>query len=189
MNGYSGTAGAAGGNGNYDGYVYGSLDLLDTANEWASKNNTLYFWAPDNANPGNLNVEAKTRLYTFKLEHDYIEVEGFKVFAGATLIKGSHVVLNNMEMRYLNSTKHVQAGTSSKKGVVWSWPYTTSAATSDPISGVRFQGSHSTLKNSTLYYAMGEGITLAGNSNTIENNTISYTLQLHKLSKETHFIL
>ena len=175
INTASGTAGAAGGNGNYDGYVYGSLDLLDTASEWASKNNKLYFWAPDNANPRNLNVEAKTRLYTFKLEHNYIEVEGFKVFGGATLIKGSHIVLNNMEMRYFNSTKHVQAGTSSKKGVVWSWPYTTSAATSDPISGVRFQGSHSTLKNSTLYYAMGEGITLAGNSNTIENNTISYT--------------
>ena len=175
INTQSGAAGAAGGNGNYDGYVYGVLAVLDAQKEWASDGNTLYFRPNNDTNPSEFVTEAKTRLYVVNFAHDYIELEGFRTFAGATLLSGNHITLKNMDMRYVNSNKHVQAGTNSNKGSVWSWPYTTTVQSSDPVSGIRFQGNNNKLVDSKVYYSMGEGITLTGNFSTIENNTIKYT--------------
>lgn len=184
----TGGAGAAGGNGSYDGYVYGVLPVLDQAKEWSSDGNLLHFWAEGNVNPSSLNVEAKTRLYVLKIDHDYINLEGIKTFAGSTILNGDNITLDSMDLRYVNSTKHVQAGTQSSNGSVWSWPYTTVAASADPVSGVRFQGNHNRLRNSNVFYSMGEGITLSGDNNTVENNYVRYTNYLGHYSHAVQIV-
>lgn len=175
INTQSSAAGAAGGNGSYDGYVYGVLAVLDAQKEWASDGTTLYFRPDNDQGLNQLEVEAKTRLYVINFSHNYIEVDGLKTFAGATLLSGEHLTLKNVDMRYVNSNKHVQAGTNSNKGSVWSWPYTTDIQASDPVSGIRFQGNNNKLIDSKVFYSMGEGSTMTGNFNIIENNLIKYT--------------
>ncbi len=146
-------------------YLEGALVALDTAKEWfydaASK--TLYLQAPGGANPNSLNVTVKARNHAFDLRgKSNVTVKGVRIF-GATVItdqKSSNNTLDGLHADYISHFNTLE-------GDGFAISNSHSAET-----GIIFDGSGNTLKNSEIAHSAGNGVTLLGQGNTVSNNLI-----------------
>jgi hypothetical protein len=149
-------------------FIWGKRVLLDAANEWFLENGQLYLWAPNNANPNSRTVEVKRRSYAFDLtDRSYIAVNGLHIFA-ATITTGDvnksaneataqNITLNNIHVRYPSHFTFVNED---------GW----SDGRKD--TGLILYGRNHVLKNSTVVFSAGNGVTLAGNNHKVTNNII-----------------
>ena len=151
-------------------YLFNTLNALDSAGEWYFDPNeadgTLYLWAPDNADPGALTVEAKARQNGFVLDgKSYITIEGIDLFACnlTTDSESEHLVIDGINARYLSHYRLIEGGNMS------------AGRFGHRDTGIILDGSGHTLQDSTIAYSAGNGVSLIGNECTVSNCDISYT--------------
>jgi hypothetical protein len=149
-------------------FIWGKKVLLDSAGEWFAENGQLYLWTPQGDTPNNHTVEVKRRAYAFDLkDRSYIIVDGLQLFA-ATITTGdpqnpnattsSNITLQNIHVRYPSHFTFVEVNNIWGKGI--------------PDTGIVLLGRNHTLRNSTVAFSAGNGVTLAGTSHRVTNNII-----------------
>jgi hypothetical protein len=137
--------------GGFDHYfLFGKLDALDIPAEWHldRDNRTLYLWAPDGEDPAGHNVEARVRDYVFEArELSFIELRGFHFFGATFKFEAcTDCVVDNCHLLY--PTWAEQLG---------------------PAAQTLVLGSRNVMRNSSVVFADGPGVTVRGDQNTLEN--------------------
>jgi len=139
--------------------------------EWWKKGDTLFVKTPDGKVPDeNACVEAKRRLYAFALENQHdilirdIDLFGCSVntdykdfFTKTTLAGAYNITFDNLHAKYVTHF------TNQSKNWQMQWVQR---------SGFILSGTNITLKNSTIQYSAGSGISVFGKDNKILNNLI-----------------
>jgi len=133
-------------------YLYGIPALLDSPGEWAMEGDRVLLWAPRGADPARLRVEAKRREWAFDLrERSHIQVEGFLIFAaGITTVAAEHCAIAGCHLRYASHLAETSG---------WDVPQV----------GIVLGGTRNVLRDSSLTYSAGNGVSLTGERNTIRN--------------------
>ncbi len=141
-------------------YLSGVYGALDTAGEWYYNNatSTLYLWAPGNVDPATLTVEAKAREHGFDLDgKSYINIKNINLFACnvSTDVDSSYILMDNMDVIYVSHFTQIEETT-------WA-------------TGIVLEGNHNEIRNSTINFSAGNGVSLYGDYCTIYNCTITNT--------------
>jgi uncharacterized protein (TIGR03437 family) len=142
-------------------YLTGKLGELDTAGEFfLEAPSTIYLWTPSGDSPANHVVEVKHRQQAFNITNlSFITVQGLNIFSATIWVSGSsYVVLDNLSVKYVSHYSMLPAG----KTV-----YDLGGS-----SGFYLTGDHDVLRNSTISYSSGAGVTVLGSSHVVLNNTI-----------------
>ncbi len=152
-------------------YLYRSFVALDKQGEWFydSNKNVLYFWAPGNVNPNTLQVHAKHRQFCFDLSgRSNVTIQNISLFGCGINMNASSAnnVLSGIDAQYLSQFTDMPAMSPNST----SYWYTHYAD-----SGIVLNGSGNILRNSTLAWSAGNGVSLMGSSNTVTNNLIYNT--------------
>ncbi len=141
-------------------YLSGILAALDSPGEWYCDRatNTLYLWPLDGGNPSSRSVAVKTREYGFTAEKcDYIELDGLHFFGCAfSFQECNHCVINNCHLLFPTYAREL----------------TELAANRTPTPETRITGNTNTVKNCSLAFSSGHGLTVRGSQNLVENNLI-----------------
>jgi hypothetical protein len=153
-------------NGEY--YIVGPFSQLDQAGEWFydGGSSTLYLWTLGGGTPANHFIEAKARDVAFNCDGlSHIIIKDVGVF-GANLTTdadSSHLVVDGIVGRYLSHYTVIDEGDmgDGQKG------------TRD--SGIVLDGKYNTLRNSTIDYSAGNGVSLIGDSCSVINCEITNT--------------
>ena len=133
-------------------YLYGTLNALDTENEWFYDGSQLYFKAPGSVDPDSISVEVRTRRYSFNMgSQNYVEVVGLNLFAATVKMEGSHCLVENCRILY--PTPYFDQK-------IWGGD-----------DGVELDGSYNTVRRSEIAYSWGDGVTTptGSDNNTVEN--------------------
>jgi uncharacterized protein (TIGR03437 family) len=152
-------------------FLYRSLVALDKQGEWFYDSNgtVLYFWAPGDVDPKTLNVRAKRRQYAFDLSgRSNVSVQNVSLFGCGINMNASSAnnTLDGINAQYLSHFTDLP-GTASNPTSYW---YT---HTMD--SGIVLNGSGNILRNSTIAWSAGNGVSLMGSGNTVQDNLIVNT--------------
>jgi len=136
-------------------YLEGVPVLLDAPGEWCVEQGTVSLWAPGGEDPNRHRVEAKRRELAFDLSgREYVRVEGFRVFAATISMRDAgHCIVRNCHLRYASHFSDTEG---------WGTRYHTA-------SGVMISGSDNQLRDSSVVYSAGNGVTLLGERNTVRN--------------------
>jgi len=137
--------------------LFGSPALLDAPGEWCldRAHKVVRLWAPESDNPGKHRVEVKRRNFAFDLsQRDHIRVERFRIFAGAiSMADANHCLVRNCHLRYASHFSDCEG---------WGTRHHTT-------SGVLISGHDNELRDSSIVYSAGNGVTLLGGNNTVRN--------------------
>jgi hypothetical protein len=140
-------------------YINGSLNALDSPNEYYCNGSQLYLQAPKNANlsdssvTSKLNIEARKRQHGFNLgTQNFVQVRGFSLKAANVNVAGNNNLIDNCQILYPT-------------------PYT-DQTTIHSVPGVTISGQHNTISHSEIAYSWGDGITVSNSNNTVSNNLI-----------------
>jgi len=131
-------------------YLAGKLEALDVPTEWHldRDSGTLYLWMRDGEIPTGRNIEAKVREYAFEVqERQFIELRGFHFF-GATFRfdSCSDCIIDNCHLLY----------------PTWARRF-------GPAAQTLIDGSRNVIRNSSVVFGDGPGVTVTGEHNTLEN--------------------
>lgn len=137
--------------GGFDHYfLSGKLDALDIPSEWHldRKKQILYLWVPDGENPAKYDIEAKVRDYVFEVDGlEFIELRGFHFFGGTFRFDScADCVIDNCHLLY----------------PAW-------ARSVGPAAQTLIDGSRNVMRNSSVVFGDGPGVTIKGEYNTLEN--------------------
>jgi uncharacterized protein (TIGR03437 family) len=152
-------------------YLYRSLAALDKQGGWFydSGKQVLYFWAPGGVDPNTLDVRAKRRQYAFDLSgRSNVNITNISLFGCGINMNASSAnnTLEEIDAQYLSHFTDfpaVAAGPTS----YWYAHFMD--------SGIVVSGSGNILRNSTLAWSAGNGVSLMGSDNTVQNNLIVNT--------------
>jgi hypothetical protein len=152
-------------------YLYRSIAALDQQGQWFydSGQQLLYFWAPGGVDPNTLDVRAKRRQYAFDLSgQSNVNITNISLFGCGTNMNASSAnnLLDGIDAQYLSHFTDfpaVAAGPTS----YWYAHFMD--------SGIVMNGSGNILRNSTLAWSAGNGVSLMGSDNTVQNNLIVNT--------------
>jgi len=137
-------------------FLVGALKLLDAPGEWfyEETTQTLYLWAPQNADPNVHKVEAKARQLGIDLGfRSWISVEGINLLGCSLDLSGaSHCVVKEMKAFYISHTRGGK--TISSLG---------------ERSGIFMSGHYNRLANCEIAYSAGNGVHLGGTDNVVVN--------------------
>ena len=148
------------------GYIINALPALDAPQEWVWQDSTLYLWAADSEDPGDVTVEARVRIYAFDLTGlSNVIVKGLTLKAGSVLMADATgcvvddcIVLYPAPFGYYYSEKFVSYG-----------------QIEDGTAGIFLSGDGNIVKNSYISQSWACGITLEGKNHIVENNIIEDT--------------
>ncbi len=162
-------------------FIWGKRVLLDSASEWflepgAANANQLYLRTPQSDNPSGHTVEIKRRNYAFDLTGlSYVVIDSLQIFAAtittADVSKspneatGRNITLQNIHVRYPSHFSYVAPGEGWSEGM--------------NTTGIILFGQYHRLRNSTVAFSAGNGVTLAGSTHRVTNNIIhdvNYTI-------------
>ena len=142
------------------GYISHHINALDTANEWYWGDKKLYLWAPGDAHPNTLNVEARTDKWGFILNNrSNIRLSGlhFKA-AGLQMDGASNCTVEDCSFRYCSYFLN----TNLKK----SWR--------NADIGIQLGGNSNTIQHCYIMKNWGIAVHLKGSSHLIDNCIIKY---------------
>ena len=131
-------------------YLAGKLQALDIPTEWHLDRDTrtLYFWTPDGRSPTHHKVEAKIRDYAFEARDlAFIELHGFHFF-GATFKfdECTDCLVDNCHLLYPAWAKRLS-----------------------PAAPTLIFGSRNVMRNSSVIFGDGPGVTVRGDENILDN--------------------
>ncbi|MEY3895536.1 MAG: hypothetical protein RLZZ214_1055, partial [Verrucomicrobiota bacterium] len=144
------------------GAIVGVLGELDSAGEWFYGADTLHLWAPGNADPATVTVEARTRHLGFDLSgRSHIELRDIHLKActislrdsNACIVDGGSVRYPREFFRWTNGflrDNHIDPNT---------WEGT----------GLEVSGSGNTVRDAYIAHSWGDGVSIWGSNNTLEN--------------------
>lgn len=144
------------------GTIFGVLGELDSAGEWFYGADTLHLWAPGNADPATVTVEARTRRLGFDLSgRSHIELRDIHLKActislrdsNACIVDGGSVRYPREFFRWTNGflrDNHIDPNT---------WEGT----------GLEVSGSGNTIRDAYIAHSWGDGVSIWGSNNTLEN--------------------
>jgi len=131
-------------------YLSGKLEALDLPTEWHldRDSGTLYLWTHDGKNPTGHNIEAKVREYVFDAqERQFIEIRGFHFFGATFRFEScSDCIVDNCHLLYPTWARRV-----------------------GPAAQTLIEGSRNVIRNSSVVFGDGPGVTVKGEHNTLEN--------------------
>jgi hypothetical protein len=150
-------------------FIWGKKVLLDSAGEWFLESGQLYLRTPQSDNPTNHTIEVKRRMYAFDLTgRSHISVGSFQIFAAtittADVTKSPNeatardITLRNIHVRYPSHFTYVAPGSSWGEGM--------------KTTGLILFGKNHSLRNSSVAFSAGNGVTLAGSNHTVVNNIV-----------------
>ncbi|MBC8375934.1 MAG: T9SS type A sorting domain-containing protein [FCB group bacterium] len=132
------------------------LEFLDQAGEWFYDHETmeLYFWAPEDANPNDLNVRGKTQAYFFDVSNSNVfKIKRFNFF-------GTTIKINNSNYSEVDSCNFLYPSCYKRMlGVTGVEPEMTRISSS----------SDCLVKRCAFQYTDGSAIETDGGNNTIQN--------------------
>jgi fibronectin type 3 domain-containing protein/regulation of enolase protein 1 (concanavalin A-like superfamily) len=141
-------------------YLTGKFVALDSAGEWFydAGDDRLYLWTPKGDDPSAHAVEVKRRSDAFDLSgRSNITIQGLNIFA-ATIVTDAgsdDIVIDGVNARYVGHFTTSETG--------WEVPVD---------SGIYLAGTDSVIRNSTVAFSAGHGVSLGGSRNRVENNVI-----------------
>ena len=141
-------------------YLMNALGALDYDREWHYNNNTIYFKAPDGANPNNATLEYAAREKTINITKQYIQFEGINAFGGEISITGKFAVIKNGNFKHcLEMIDNLN---------------NTSAQISN--GSITVAAENATLENNIIQYGSSNGIMVRNNApnSIIQNNIIRH---------------
>jgi uncharacterized protein (TIGR03437 family) len=145
-------------------YLTGKLSELDAAGEWFldSASSTLYFWTPGGDSPAQHLVEAKHRKFAFDLSgRSLITIQGFNIFA-ATITsnpQSQYLVLDGLNAEYLSHYSLLPGADQYLAGI-------------ESGSGIILDGNNNVVRNSSIAFSAGNGVTVIGDGQRVFNNVI-----------------
>lgn len=159
-----------------DGYyfLFGTLNALDAEREWFYDVNstTLYFMAPAGADPNNIDVRSKQRLYAFDLRGKTgVTIANISIFASTIITDelSSHNALDRINAKYVSHFTALPPAADDPSGDKYSILQVHRSDT-----GIIINGTGNTVENSTIDYSAGAGIALEGTGNVLRNNLIHH---------------
>jgi hypothetical protein len=153
------------------GYITGVMGALDTTGEWVLQSSQLYLWPPKSDNPMGHFVEAKRRQLGFDFAGlSYIQVKGIIVFASsATLDKARYCTFDSCHFAY---PSHYTLMANARQLYL---DGTGAARRLRGETGLYFGGANCAIKNWSVRYSPGPGITMSGLNDTVENCLVDET--------------
>ena len=141
-------------------FLFGRLSELDAPGEWFYETaaNTLHFRPPGNDSPAKQRVEFKVRPYAFDLRGKaQVVVRGMQLFAATVITDAAshHLDLDGLDVRHPSHFSTL---------VRWRTGLTD--------SGIILEGTANVLRNSSIAFSAGNGVSLLGVGNTVSNNVI-----------------
>jgi hypothetical protein len=138
------------GNGDWGFFLQNKLSELDSPGEWFydAQSGNLYLWAPNNANPNNLVVEASV--------HDYGVEMGWQ---------RQHVRVRDLEFRYQRIAGYYNPGGNNNR--------LENCAISHTYHGVRSAASNSLYHNNTISHTYATGMNVLDQNSTVSNNVLT----------------
>ncbi len=155
-------------------YLFGTRDALDSEREWFYDVNstTLYLMAPGGADPNNVDVRTKRRLYAFDLRgKTNVTVANIAIFASTIITDelSSHNTLNRINAKYVSHFTALPQAAADPTGGDYSI-----LLAHQKDTGIIIYGQGNTLENSTIDYSAGSGVALEGTGNILRNNLIHH---------------
>ena len=149
--------------------LVGKKSLLTGPNAWYydAGAHLLYMWAPSGGAP--TGITAKKRNYGFDLNNrSYVTVRGINLFATSltTDDNSTNDVLDGITAKYTSTWQTAQYDTNLPYAGVYD-------ANHHADSGILLHGTNNALRNSTLRYSMGNGVSVKGSGHDISNNLIT----------------
>jgi hypothetical protein len=131
-------------------YLSGMLEAVDIPTEWHldRDSRTLYLWLRDGENPTGRNIEVKVRDYIFEARgRQFIELRGFHFFGGTFRFDScADCVVDDCHLLY----------------PTW-------AGRIGPAAQTLIEGRRNVMRNSSVIFGDGPGVTVKGEHNTLEN--------------------
>jgi hypothetical protein len=137
------------------------LSTLDAENEWHAEAGKLYLWPPGGVDPDKLTIEATRRRFTFDLaDRAFVEFHGLRFFAGSVnLDRAADCLFDDCHFRWPSFDRLLKGGFNRDRGIA---PQTEGL-------GIVMGGARNVIRNSTVAYGTGDGISVFGENNTVEN--------------------
>lgn len=157
-------------NGSY--YLYNSLDFLDTPNEWYQNpaDSMLYIYSQDGNIPGN--IMARRRKWAIDAGgKEYIQFHDISTMAaGINLDSANHCILNELTCKNVCSFYEIDFPLAREdSGFIMN--------KNTPGVGILITGTNNIMRNSSVEYSWGDGISLGGKNNNVFNckvNDVNY---------------
>ncbi|MFE9044991.1 RICIN domain-containing protein [Streptomyces sp. NPDC007818] len=149
--------------------LVGKRSLLTGPNAWYydAGARRLYMWAPGGGTP--TGVTAKKRNYGFDLDgRSHITVRGIDLFATSVTTDDHSAgnVLDGITATYTSTWQTAQYDTNQPYAGIYD-------ANHKSDSGILLHGTGNVLRNSTLRFSMGNGVSVKGSGHDISNNLIT----------------
>ena len=144
-------------------FLTGKISELDTGGEWFldTAASSLYFWTPDGDSPAQHVVEAKHRQLAFDLSgRSFVNIQGFHIFAASITsnAQSHHLVLDGLNVQYVSHYSLIPNAGVGDNG--------------DLNTGIILDGANNVLRNSTIAFSAGSGVSVKGESERVFNNVI-----------------
>ena len=140
----------------HDYFLENKIEFLDSPGEWFYDvdSSLVYFWAPNNANPNNLNIRGKVQSYAFEIiDSDYIEIRDLEFFGTTFKFENSdYSIVDHCNLVYPSCYKRML-------GVV----------DIQPEMSIFTSSSNCKVINSAFRFIDGSALEMYSGSNTIEN--------------------
>ena len=157
-------------------YLTGELSELDAAGEWFldSASSRLYFWTPAGDSPAQHLAEAKRRQFAFDLSgRSFITIQGLNTFA-ATINSdpnSQYLVLDGLNAQYLSHYSLLPGAQPNLVEIQPGGAYPNFAGMPGG-SGIILNGNNDVLRNSSIAFSAGNGVTVIGGGHRVFNNVI-----------------
>ena len=140
----------------HDYFLEKKIEFLDSPGEWFYDvdSSLVYFWAPNNANPNNLNIRGKVQSYAFEIiDSDYIEIRDLEFFGTTFKFENSdYSIVDHCNLVYPSCYKRML-------GVV----------DTQPEMSIFTSSSNCKVINSAFRFIDGSALEMYSGNNTIEN--------------------
>ena len=140
----------------HDYFLENKIEFLDSPGEWFYDvdSSLVYFWAPNNANPNNLNIRGKVQSYAFEIiDSDYIEIRDLEFFGTTFKFENSdYSIVDHCNLVYPSCYKRML-------GVV----------DTQPEMSIFTSSSNCKVINSAFRFIDGSALEMYSGNNTIEN--------------------
>ena len=143
------------------GFLIDHRNLLDAPLEWFSDGENLYIIPPENTNPNEIKVEARTRLLGADLNNrKNIHLKGihFKA-ASLNLRNAENCSVESCSFRYIIPFFTFKNGFNRDTSAPESWDG----------NGIEISGSNNRMKDCYIAHSWGDGVTMWGENNVLEN--------------------